>query len=1124
MKTLNKTKITILNLILTLNCLFGGSGITWAANIDSTTARIVAQNHYIKNSLTAISSINLAYTEKTTLGDTSLIYFFNINVNDGFVLVSADDAVVPILGYNTVGHFDYINLSPEFHNLIRDYYSQILMVKRDNSPPNQNTQIEWNELLSVPQSGQSVLSFQTVSPLISTTWNQGTPYNDECPGPIYDNAMVGCVAIAQAQIMKYWNFPSVGIGSHSYSSANYGFLSANFGATNYNLANMPNSLCYFCPNADLSTFLLHVGVSVEMNYGSNASGAWVLSNDYQGNHQYCSQNSYVNYFGYAATIQGIERSSYPDASWLNILKNEIDNGRPVQYVGYETNSGHSWICDGYDNNNYLHMNWGWGGSSDGYFNINSLTPGTFNFAYHHGALIGIQPNNVVNIPAPINDNCTNAISIQSFSTCQTIFGTVDGATDDGFPTPVSCNTGATTYGVFYSFVAQSTSETVTITPTTASNIGVDAVVQVLGGANCWSLFEIACGDATDEGAIESLNLSSLTVGSIYYVRVFDYGSIQPLAGNGGFNICVTHSNTPPNNFTVTTMANPANGGYVTGGGTYQNGTTALITAVSNGGYTFINFMDNMGNILSTTNPYNYSVTQNITVIASFTSSPPPTYNTLSLFYTPAPNICTLTGGGQFASGTFVTCTTSPTNPSYVFNNWTNQQTGAILGTSPILNFIINSDLNIIANYNLVNSNNSLTLSSNPPNSSIVTGSGTYISNQNVNISAVANSGFSFLYWKNDNTNQIVSYSPNYTVNMSNNINLTAYCNILASNYNVSTTVSQINFGGTIWGGGIYAGGSNATITAVPVPGYYLVNITDTAGNILSTTSPWSFNVSSDITIVANFAPSLPQTTFRASFTPSTFSPIVGDPINLIDNSTYPGTTIVASSYQGLPFGNYYFPMPYSQNSFPNTGIVFQVAGQYSLTYQIVGANGAMDDTTISFNVQAQNNNQLSASFYADNTTPFAGEQIQFHDISSGNPNSWLWIFNGGNPSYSTLQNPIVVYNNPGSYDVSLTIWNANPIGQGFNFTNYINVLNLLTEIERLDADKNEIISIGNNQYSISNAIYLSELSIDVYDVCGKMVLHNENSETIDLTELTPAIYIIEAKNESKLFHRKVIKN
>ncbi|MHB9140331.1 MAG: HEAT repeat domain-containing protein [Paludibacter sp.] len=154
--------------------------------------------------------------------------------------------------------------------------------------------------------------------------------------------------------------------------------------------------------------------------------------------------------------------------------------------------------------------------------------------------------NTASVTPPSNDNCANATLLFDNATCSYTSGTVDNATDDGFPTLPSCNgTSSTQYGVFYKFVAAATTAAITVEPSIPSSLGLDAVVVVYKGSSCYDLNQIGCLDPTGYGNV-NLTVTGLNVGQTYWIRIYDYGSFQPTIGNGGFRICVSHTLTDLN--------------------------------------------------------------------------------------------------------------------------------------------------------------------------------------------------------------------------------------------------------------------------------------------------------------------------------------------------------------------------------------------------------------------------------------------------------------------------------------------------------------------------------------------------------------------------------------------------
>ncbi len=355
--------------------------IAFTKQIPIETAQKVASNFFKLNTRQEIKSININYTE--TL-NSSVPYIYIFNINSGFVVVSADDRGFPVLGYSSNNHFSVKNISVKIW--INKRAEELKYAIEHNIAPTLSLTEQWNKLSSnnINISEYKTMTGTFVLPLLQTQWNQSPYYNALCPG----GSVTGCVATAMAQIMRYWCYPSVGNGSSSYTHPTYGYLSANYGTTTYTWSAMPPSIS--SPNMAVAIINYHCGVSVEMDYSPSASGAWVCAGD----NPICAQTSYTNYFRYdPALIQDKYRMNYPiDANWISLLKNDLNLSRPIQYAGWDLSAGgHTWVCDGYDVNDFFHMNWGWGGASDGYFNINNLNGGGYNFGGYNEALVGIVP-------------------------------------------------------------------------------------------------------------------------------------------------------------------------------------------------------------------------------------------------------------------------------------------------------------------------------------------------------------------------------------------------------------------------------------------------------------------------------------------------------------------------------------------------------------------------------------------------------------------------------------------------------------------------------------------------------------------------------------------------------------
>jgi hypothetical protein len=371
----------------------------FAIPVSESTARFVAANFY-RIQQGKLPELALAEKKLSFDGLHSIYYVFQVGSGDGFVIVSGDDQVMPILGYSTQGRYVKENQAPQVVAWLDKYFREVNFVIDHNLPADATIAEAWAKYNNLHTTSE--VSRSSVGPLVLLGWDQAPYYNQLCPfdNQANDRAVTGCVATAMAQIMRYWSHPAQGTGFHSYNHPRYGTLSANFGSTTYNWANMPAFLAG--NNTDVATLMYHCGVSVDMGYGvasTGGSSAYVVSDLAQG--QACAEYSYKTYFGYdPATVDGIVRQTMSDQQWISRLKAELDANRPLQYAGIGSGGGHTWVCDGYDNNNFMHMNWGWSNQNDGFFSVDALNPqslgaggGSGGFNSSQQAVIGIKPAN-----------------------------------------------------------------------------------------------------------------------------------------------------------------------------------------------------------------------------------------------------------------------------------------------------------------------------------------------------------------------------------------------------------------------------------------------------------------------------------------------------------------------------------------------------------------------------------------------------------------------------------------------------------------------------------------------------------------------------------------------------------
>ena len=394
--------------LLSILALALGIGMVQAGPVSVSLAKYVGQQFVQANFEQSRQSaeLTLVYTGTTARGEASY-YVFNVG-SDGFVIVSGDDNFRPLIAYSEEGNYDLNNpASNAYLNSIANARSS---VKSNDVDP--LVSVEWE---SVMNSGRLISrnGGRGVDYLVKTKWNQApAPYNSDCPADSQSpyagyHAYVGCVATAMAQLMKYWNYPAQGQGTHSYYHNKYGTLSANFGATTYDWDNMLNVYStgnYTAAQGNaVAKISYHCGVAVDMDYGGDVEEG-------SGSNLFKVPDAIKDYFRYSTSAYVVQKPSNL-ASWQNLLKESFDMGWPVTYSGTEPGAGygHAFICDGYDDNDMFHFNWGWGGSDDGMYLIEGIdyiqdAKAVFNFVpadvYNNTAQ---APMSFTVTPAPNNE-------------------------------------------------------------------------------------------------------------------------------------------------------------------------------------------------------------------------------------------------------------------------------------------------------------------------------------------------------------------------------------------------------------------------------------------------------------------------------------------------------------------------------------------------------------------------------------------------------------------------------------------------------------------------------------------------------------------------------------------------
>lgn len=327
---------------------------------------------------------------KSVSGEVPAYYVFPNGEGKGFTVVSGDDRLPEVVGYSDKGTYDEENLPSNYVGFMKAYEEMVGQL--DDGDSRASASIA--EAKALRSSGYQQ---PTVAPLLeSIQWNQMIPYNKMCP--MYNStnrSVTGCVATAMAQVMMYYQYPKTlqtDIPAYVSRTNHLSIPQINKGES-YDWDNMlPRYASYEPLNytdaqaAAVAKLLYHCGVACEMDYGPS-SGANV------------TPAILSTYFGYDSDLmQDLNRDVFTLAEWSQIMDKELTAKRPILYSGRSSDGGHEFVCDGSDGNGLYHINWGWGGYQDGYFDVTILNPDK------GGAGSG-------NAPDGYNQNCSMIVGI-----------------------------------------------------------------------------------------------------------------------------------------------------------------------------------------------------------------------------------------------------------------------------------------------------------------------------------------------------------------------------------------------------------------------------------------------------------------------------------------------------------------------------------------------------------------------------------------------------------------------------------------------------------------------------------------------------------------------------------------
>ncbi len=283
-------------------------------------------------------------------GATAPYYVFN-DSEGGFVVVSGSDLMRPVVAYSAEATFTTADMPANLSQWLEQLAAAAAYVEQHPEAAISTADLN------------SLADYAPIQPLLGKiAWDQNFPYSNLCPRTY----PTGCMATALAQVMRYHRYPEHGTGSNSYTTASQ-TVSVNFAEQTYNWDLMTeeyNDASTDEQRAEVAKLMFHCGVALNMSYAADNSGSTAP----------CYLAATVDYFGYNPLTTLQCRNVYPYDEWNNMIYTELQEGRPVLYSGIASSGGHAFVVDGYSSNGFYHVNWGWSGQYNGYYDICVLNP------------------------------------------------------------------------------------------------------------------------------------------------------------------------------------------------------------------------------------------------------------------------------------------------------------------------------------------------------------------------------------------------------------------------------------------------------------------------------------------------------------------------------------------------------------------------------------------------------------------------------------------------------------------------------------------------------------------------------------------------------------------------------
>jgi len=400
---INIKLIKMKRLTLIFIYLFFAIFIGYSKNVPLEFAKTVADNFYFQHS--SLEKEDIKFNDAKIIKENNINYYyiFNLKNKKGFIIISADDAYYPIIGYSLTSNFHTASQPNNVKTWMVNYIEQINYLRDHKIVASPKISAMWDKYnvpLSKLSNSKSEKAIVVDALTGDITWNQSPGWNEYCPA----GTPTGCVATAMSIIMKYYEYPIHGTGSSTYIDNGYwsdyvtGTHSVNYGESTYFWNLMPKNtssifsakLCY------------NAGVSVEMDYAPEGSGS----------SSFDVPDALRDHFNY--TCDNYRYKYSDEAAWISALKSQLDGSMPIYYSGRDDdNGGHAFVCDGYDDSDNFHFNFGWGGSNNGFYSLADVG----GFHNNQGAILNIipgdnsYPNKPTNVIATLVPETTNDFNV-----------------------------------------------------------------------------------------------------------------------------------------------------------------------------------------------------------------------------------------------------------------------------------------------------------------------------------------------------------------------------------------------------------------------------------------------------------------------------------------------------------------------------------------------------------------------------------------------------------------------------------------------------------------------------------------------------------------------------------------